>query len=188
MYRVYKIISEDGKIYIGCTKQLMRLRIGQHRCMEKPFALMPHKIEVLHEVETKEQGEILEAYYIEKFETCDPLKGWNRRLGGGSWGFPEWVNAGFGKKIPAARNGLENGMYGKKHSPETIEKIRQKALGRPSALKGEKLSDEVRIRKNAARAGKGFLRGEAHPMFGRHHSEEAKAKIGAARRLRFFSS
>ena len=154
--------------------------MAQHRSRKFPWILTPHSCEVLHEVESKEQAEILEAHYIDRLDTSNPDKGWNRRLGSNKYGFADWVIFGFGKRTPASHPGTSNGMYGRKHSEETKEAIRKRAVGRPSALKGLSLSEEMKIRKRVARDGKGYLSGDKSGMYGRKHSEEAKRKISEA--------
>jgi hypothetical protein len=59
------------------------------------------------------------------------------------------------KSTPKAR-GERHGMYGKKHSAESLAKMSASQKGR--------------------------LAGEKHPFYGRHHSEESKAKVSASRK------
>ena len=72
---------------------------------------------------------------------------------------------------------------GVKHSPETIEKMKQaiteewrqhaKEMGK--ANKGRTQSEETRLKKSTATSG------EHNPNFGKHHSEETKEKMRQAR-------
>jgi group I intron endonuclease len=50
--------------------------------------------------------------------------------------------------------GEKNPMYGKKHTPESIEKNRQSNLGKPAWNKGKTFSEESRKKMSAARKGK----------------------------------
>jgi hypothetical protein len=63
-------------------------------------------------------------------------------------------------------------MFGKKHSEETKEKIRQKHLG---VGIGRKHTEET---KQKIRDSLGDISGENHPCFGKKHSDETKKKIG----------
>jgi len=62
--------------------------------------------------------------------------------------------------------GKNNPFYGKQHSPEMIEKIKQRN-------RQQKWSEERHIN------WKGKLSGENNPMFGRTHTQETKDKISA---------
>lgn len=62
------------------------------------------------------------------------------------------------------RRGEENGMYGKKHTNETKNKISKKALGRKAS---DKTKEKMRITNGK----------ERNPFFGKTHSEETKAII-----------
>lgn len=64
---------------------------------------------------------------------------------------------------------------GKKHSEETKEKMRQKALGRPGYWKGKSLSDNTKQKLSSI--GKSRV-GPENPFYGKKHSEESKRKIG----------
>jgi group I intron endonuclease len=59
------------------------------------------------------------------------------------------------KHTPKA-TGERHGMYGKKHTPESLAKMSE--------------------------ARKGLLAGEKHPMYGKHHSEESRRKISENRK------
>jgi hypothetical protein len=71
--------------------------------------------------------------------------------------------------------GYKPWITGKKHSPETIEKMRKKASGAGNSQYGKPHSEEHKRKIGNA------VKGEKHPMFGKHHTVEARAKIKAAR-------
>lgn len=81
----------------------------------------------------------------------------------GGEGAPGWVPSEEAKRkigeankhTPKAR-GEQHGMYGKKHSPESLAKMR------------------------AAQAARDW--GEKHPFYGKRHTAESKAKVSAARK------
>lgn len=81
-------------------------------------------------------------------------------------------------KIGLANTGEKNGMYGKvgpmagrKHSQESIEKMRQSSIGQIAWNKGKKLTEEHK--KNLKKNHKGFS--------GKSHSEETKRKMSEAK-------
>ena len=83
--------------------------------------------------------------------------------------------------------GERNGMYGKHHSEEAREKIRQSRLGNQineeqrdkirQFRTGKKWTEEQKQLMSERRKGKTV--GENNGMYGRKHSEETRAKIGA---------
>lgn len=77
-------------------------------------------------------------------------------------------NSLYGKK------GSLNGMYGKKHSAESIAKMRKAKLGKPSANKGRRLSDEQRKRLSEVAKTR---TGSKNAFYGKRHTDETKAKI-----------
>ena len=88
-------------------------------------------------------------------------------------------------KNGASMEGERNPFYGKKHSPETAERIRLQKIGK-SVNKGAYQSPEKRAKISAA------LKGRKNPassmaLTGRKLSEETKKKIAAASKGRIFS-
>ena len=82
-------------------------------------------------------------------------------------------------KISIANSGENNFMFGKHHTADTKARI-------SSVQKGKVYSEETR--KKLSEAGfkyyeefPGIRSGENHPMFGKHHSEETKAKISLSK-------
>jgi group I intron endonuclease len=72
------------------------------------------------------------------------------------------------------RCGEKNHFYGKKHSTETIHKIREKLKGRPSKLKGKTLSDEHRKKISEGIAGENnpYFKGYVVCISGKHIGEK----------------
>jgi group I intron endonuclease len=77
------------------------------------------------------------------------------------------------------RFGKPSHMLGRKHSQESIEKMR----GRPGAMKGKSHTPETR--EKIRKATKHFLAEKGHPNQGKKASEESKAKMQASR-IAFF--
>jgi len=140
---IYKITSPSKKVYIGRTSDLGR-RINEHRSVaKKQEGWSLHKsirkygwdnmvVEEIAKVVPEESQTIEEAFII----LYDSVKnGYNDTYigsGGDQWKgrrntkeYKEFV-----KKQSEDRVGYKNGMFGKKHSDEAIQKQKQKAKGR----------------------------------------------------------
>ena len=132
---VNKITNKiTGKIYIGITNQgsgaryrhhWYESRIGEpspiHRSMAK-YGEDNFTLEIIDFAETYEELKEKEKFWIKKFNSTDRNIGYNLTEGG-------------------------DGTFGRTHSEETKEKIRQKALGR-------KISEETKKKMSEARIGK----------------------------------
>ena len=132
---VYKITNKiTGKIYIGITNQgsgaryrhhWYESRIGEpspiHRSMAK-YGEDNFTLEIIDFAETYDELKEKETFWIKKFNSRDRKIGYNLTEGG-------------------------DGTFGRTHSEETKEKIRQKALGR-------KISEETKKKMSEARIGK----------------------------------
>ena len=117
---VYKITNEtNGKVYIGITNQGYEVRWYKHcsdaECKSefpvhnaiRKYGKENFQIEVIETIEDKDYDYLKEReiYWIKKFDSYNREKGYNLTLGG-------------------------DGTFGRFHSEETKDKIRQKALGR----------------------------------------------------------
>lgn len=118
---VYKITNnENGKIYIGITNQGVQTRWSHHLYESRSGSTFPihsairkygeenFQIEVIENISEEQDYDYLkerEKYWIKQFDSYNRNKGYNLTLGG-------------------------DGTFGRFHSEETKEKIRQKALGR----------------------------------------------------------
>lgn len=132
---VYKITNKvTGKIYIGITNQgsgaryrhhWYESRIGEPSPIHKSMAKYGEEnftLEVIDFAETYEELKEKEKLWIKKFNSNDRKIGYNLTEGG-------------------------DGTFGRIHSDETKEKIRQKAIGR-------KLSEETKKKMSEIRTGK----------------------------------
>lgn len=73
-------------------------------------------------------------------------------------GRSEEVKKKISDKNKIKSKGENNGMYGKKHSPETIEKLRLAKIGKPNIKsRGRKMSDETKQKLRSANLGKNTL-------------------------------
>ena len=173
VYKIYEIRTADKKVYVGCTSTSMGMRMSKHKHLKMHFVLIPHTIEIMFETGSKEEAHKFEAYLISKYDSTNPQKGYNRRFGGSKYGFPAYVDHS-NKNI---KRGQQNGMFGKKHSEETREKIRQSTLARdPSTFAKNRIKTPGQL----ARLQEGRKRHfEKHgsPTQGKKLSEETKKKI-----------
>lgn len=81
------------------------------------------------------------------------------------------------EKMRERFSGKNNPFYGKRHSEETRQRIREAHLGKEAWNKGKIMSADYR--KKNSEAHKGLQAGEKNGMFGRHRTEEEKAKLSA---------
>lgn len=132
---VYKITNKvTGKIYIGITNQgsgaryrhhWYEARIGESAPIHKSMAKYGEEnftLEIIDFADTYEELKEKERFWIKELNSMDRKIGYNLTEGG-------------------------DGTFGRMHSEETKEKIRQKAIGR-------KISEETKKRMSEARKGK----------------------------------
>lgn len=132
---VYKITNKvTGKIYIGITNQgsgaryrhhWYEARIGESAPIHKSMAKYGEEnftLEIIDFADTYEELKEKEKFWIKELNSMDRKIGYNLTEGG-------------------------DGTFGRMHSEETKEKIRQKAIGR-------KASDETKKKMSETRKGK----------------------------------
>ena len=136
---VYKITNKvNGKIYIGITNQGSGVRYYKHWSDARKGDPCPiHKamakygkenftLEIIDFADTYDELKEKEKFYIKKFNSMDRSVGYNLTEGG-------------------------DGTFGRLHSEETKEKIRQKALGRKASEEAKKRMSETRKGKCSAK-------------------------------------
>ena len=90
----------------------------------------------------------------------------------------EKLKTDFSAQISIRHSGKNNPMYGKKHSPETIQKLKEKhhrLSGKDHSCYGKHHTEETRRKMSVSQSGKN------NGMYGKHHTEEAKQKISTFR-------
>lgn len=145
---IYMIVNTvNDKPYIGKTVNINK-RMNRHRYNardgekshlynairkygEDNFVFL-----ILEEAYSKEELNELEIYYIELYDTYRGF-GYNQSAGGDGHG-----------------GGEESPMYGRKHTPEALEKISK-------THKGKTITDEQRAKQSYSMRGK--LKGESNP-------------------------
>lgn len=144
---VYKITNKiTGKVYIGITNQgagaryrhhWYEARIGEpapiHRSMAK-YGEENFTLEIIDFADTYEELKEKEKYWIKQYDSVNRDKGYNLTEGG-------------------------DGTFGRMHSEETKNKIRQKAIGRKASEETKKkMSDSQKKYKEAHRAHADIIR------------------------------
>lgn len=148
---IYKWTSPSGKSYIGQAINLNRrykefttnpdnyvytsVDSAIDRARRKYRNFTEWKYEILTTCTIDELND-LEKYYIAQFDTTNSRKGYNSTKGGDGTKGVKW---GTDKQKEAVKNrrtyeGAENPNYGKHHTEETKEKIRQARLGSKQTL------------------------------------------------------
>lgn len=202
MYKIYLITNiKNNKQYVGVTKFLIEKRFSQHtkRGFHLTEAIRKYgknsfSINLIEEVETAERAYELEMYYILQYNTKVP-NGYNLTDGGDGifgWEATEEYRKECSERVKELHKQKKVGMYGKthtketkekmkesakevertwligrKHSPETIEILRQKNIGRKHTEESKQ-----KIRENHH-----DISGNNNPMYGKKHSPETIKKM-----------
>ena len=148
IYTVYRHVSPDGKIYIGCTGENPADRwskgYGHNRELINDFDIFGwdnFKHEIIASDLTRDEAYKMERELISEYNTTDPDYGYNISSGG------------YGR----------TGCYFS-HTEESKEKIRKASTGRHH-------TDATKRKLSEARMGRG------NPMYGKHPSEETRRKL-----------
>ena len=156
-YYVYKHTSPSNKIYIGITCQEPKSRWGSNGIgykyhlyfynAIKKYGWDNFKHEILFDELTKEEAEQKEIELISYYKSNQREYGYNRSIGGesGSKGYKYTEEQK--RHLREIRKGEKNGMYGKHHTKETIER------DRISHLK-ENLSEDTLYKMSIAKKGR----------------------------------
>lgn len=198
---VYKHTFPNNKVYIGITQQQPEERwkngLGYKGAVVfnaiQKYGWDNIKHEVLFSGLTQEEAEQKEIELIQEYNSADHIHGYNIALGGSHGG----------KQSEETKEKISKKNKGRKRSPETIQKNKEKIIqffkDNPEARKkiGEasrkRWSDpEYRKKLSEERKGKGVGRIKSPEEIekirlaniGRKHSEETKKKISEANKRR----
>jgi len=176
---IYKATNKiNGKVYVGQTirglsdrkynhlleSKLRRYNSIFHRAIKK-YKPINFEWEVLEYCDSKEELNEMEFHYIKQYNSFVP-NGYNLTLGGeGSCGFK--VSDKTKKKISNSLRGNKSYWYGKKHSKDTIDKIKK-------ARRNYVFTEAHR--KNISES----LSGKNHPNYGKKYSQELRQKLSDA--------
>ena len=202
MYKIYLITNtENTKKYVGITKFSLEERFSQH--VKRGFVLTEaiqkygyqnFSIDMIEEVESAERAYELEQYYIKEYNAKVPY-GYNLTDGGDGifgWEVAEEYRQECSERVKKLHKEKKVGMYGKKHSDETKQKMSEASKGKSKPwLIGRKLSPETIERLRQINLGRVFseetrkkisenhhdVNGKNNPMYGKKHSPETIEKL-----------
>lgn len=171
IYKTTCLITK--KIYVGKhefskDKRLNATYLGSGVALKRAvvkYGKENFKREILKVCYTINQLNGYETYYIIKLNAMNLSVGYNMMLGG--------IGFRSGENNPCYNNPTANPFYGKKHTQRVKDIISQANKGRPSVMKGKKMSEESR-RKMSESAKRRMSIPENNPMFGKHWDEEHK--------------
>lgn len=186
---IYKLVFENGKVYVGQTNSPER-RLDEHRrgsgCRLSENAINKYGTDSFHLVviescDSKEQANVRESFWIDKLGSLAP-SGYNlNNLVDGNYQVSEETRLLMSEKNRGENNpmfgrrGQDSPWYGRSHSQAAKDKLRQINTGRPSSRKGKSISETHRRRIAEARRGSS-------------HSEETKIKMSIAQKKRWARS
>lgn len=160
MYKIYKYTNIiNNKIYIGQTKNTLEKRAGANGINYKECTYFYNAIqkygwenfkpEILKDNLTVEEANYWEEYYISFYNSTNRSIGYNISLGGLNRKLSEEQKENISKKAKERMKNKENNpMYGKKHSIEALEKMKNKKLGENNPMYGKHVSQEAKEKAN----------------------------------------
>lgn len=150
MFRIYKYTNNyDGKVYIGQTSVSLEERAqtngrNYRECRRFYDAIQQYgwgsfTPDVLCEVDTEEEADEAERYFIAMYMSDDPAHGYNLESGGRNKAThsAETVSILSEKAKKRYEDPTNNPMYGKRHSEETRAKMRNAKLGENNPMYGK---------------------------------------------------
>lgn len=185
-YIVYLHTTPNGKRYVGITCNRPKERWKRGRGYESQFfyeAVQEFgwdniKHEVLFENLTEEEAEKKEVELISFYKSNQPEFGYNVYNGGNA----------LQKLSDETKRKISEKLKGKVHSKESIERQRQKLLGRTwtpemrEHIMEARKNHPHRFTEEQRKAMSERVMGEKHPMYGKHHSEESRKKMSASQK------
>lgn len=148
MHKIYKYTNtSNGKIYIGQTSKTLNERAGKNGknyCESNRFYAAIKKYgwesfvsEIIADNLTQDEANAFEIYYIDLFDSTNPDYGYNIQLGGNHRNQTDEGKTEISRKARERyKDRTKNPMYGKRHSPEAIEKMRGKKVGELNPMYG----------------------------------------------------
>ena len=164
-YKIYVHVNKvNGKIYIGQTKsENLNRRWNTDGSGYKTNTHFWNAIQkygwdnfnhvVLIEDLSLEEANLIEEELIKKYNSTNPKKGYNLRFGGNNSSFSEETINKFKEIRKGTQRGELNNFYGKRHSEETKQKLRENHLNRPAYFKGHKHSTDSKKKISESKKG-----------------------------------
>lgn len=196
MYCVYKHTAPNGKVYIGVTKQSPRRRwqrgLGYrtqqrfYRAIQK-YGWDNFTHEILFENLNADEAERIEVELIQKHQSDNKNHGYNIESGGNSRKVVSEETRQKLREINSTEESLNRVKeinHKRWSDPEAHRKMSERFSGENNPMYGRKLSEEHKraLFEGLRNAPKPTVqRGERASFYGKHHTEESKAKIAATR-------
>lgn len=191
IYKTTNLIN--GKIYVGqdSNNDPDYLGSGVYICNAiKKYGKENFKKEVLCECLDQKDLNEKEIYWIKSLNSKDP-NGYNLTDGGHGGGLLGWIPSKetrekMSKSKKGTKVGKQNHMFGKKHSKESIEKMRKIKAGCNNPMFGKSASKETKEKISISNTGK--IRTEEVKLkikifnLGKHASKETKEKMRNSRK------
>lgn len=186
---IYLITNKtNGKQYVGQTIHSAEERFVQHckpserncrllnRAIQK-YGVQAFEVSVLEHVESADELDSREIYWIEKLNTLSP-NGYNLNGGGnGKGGVSDETREKLRQAMIGKFEGEKNPFFGKHHTAETRKRMcenHRDISGENNPNYGRPLSEETKGKLSQR------MSGVNHPFYGKHLPEETKRKIGLA--------
>ena len=195
MYCVYKHTAPNGKVYIGVTKQIpterwqrglgYRTQQRFYRAIQK-YGWGNFVHEVLFDGLTQEEAERIEIDLIRKYQSNDKNYGYNIESGGN---FNKEISEETRQKLREINLSDESLTRVREINrkrwadPEEHKKMSERFSGKNNPMYGRKIPEKQRqaMIEGLRNSPKCFnQRGERASFYGKHHTEESKAKMAAA--------
>lgn len=184
-YTVYKHISPEGKVYIGCTSVDLerRFQSGYYHNSRfsddiKRFGWKNFKHEVIATGLNEQEAFDLEKELIHKYDSINPEFGYNISTGGyGRTGC-------YFSHTEEAKQKIREAGLGRRHTEETKRKLSEARRGEGNPMYGRCGKNNPRYGTHPTEETRKKLceakRGENHPFYGKHRSEETRKKLSEA--------
>lgn len=181
---LYMLTAPSGKQYIGVTGKPLSYRISDHiycqsivgQALQK-YGRETFKTEILV-AGAEEYIYELERRAIEAFDTRAP-NGYNLAEGGLGGRLTEEAKQKIGAATRlryAEGRAHPPGMLGKKHTPETLQRMSEAKQGAKNPSWGRKVTEETRQKMSHATK-HSHAKGLGVGMLGKRHSEKTKLKM-----------
>jgi hypothetical protein len=174
-YYTYAYLREDGTPYYigkGRGRRVYKSHIRQNKTNLKPKD--NSKIIFLKKNITEEEANKHEVYMISIFGRKDLGTGILRNMTNGGDGISGYSHSEDTKK-KISKPGSKNPFYGKKHSPEAIEKMKLASRKRKRKPHSEETKNKMResSKKYWKDCGRD-INGENNPFYGKSHNRVSK--------------